>query len=875
MFFITREKRSGWIFKNIMILVIFLQASLYSFAMGENVLEGAESVVLPCHYSGILPERNPTVIWRRYDLKPQTIHVRREDDDLRGQNQRFSGRTSMKSNALDSLDFSLTLRKPHFSDSGTYTCSLRDDREDITLTDVQLQVEVQQVEVKVQEGEESGVLPCKTTAHVEEDDTVEWTRTEPEFMIAYVYQNGSNKAKEQDKFYCERTIMNKEQVKSGDLSLTLKYPTERDSGVYICTFYKKSDVVRQKVILHLVKEKFPPWAKAFLVLFVVLLVFGGLFFPFRQYFKSVYKVEVDSGMKSVTLPCKTIVRLPKDVTVTWKNNTSRLVHLHEGCGKKLEEQHKQYKDRTEMKGNLKFGDFSLILKNPTDRDTDTYTCTISNRWGKILIKKQVLLYVKAGADSFIIAIDIGSGYSSYAFNVKPREEGSETQIKRWGKELGLDTPKTSSCILLDEHGGFVHFGYKAKTAYTNMTREEAEKHHFFEHFKTALDCDDLRNQKIKAANNKSLKALKVFTEVLGYLKDDALETIKAQAKEGEFTASDFTWVLTIPAFWGHPAKRFMTDSATQAGLVTKGTKGKLMVVLESEAALTWCLKLQSDGFITQNHSRDSQDQPAGAAEPDTSCNGLPKSQVAVDMVMKQEETKDLLNNHHRNGKGYVVVDCGDETIDFTVHKVMEGGSLKKLYEAPKNELGGQTVDKKFKLFLKEIFSNGVWDEYEQSFPSEVQKIMYDFICLKQLDEDVQINCPFNLGMLAEEHKEIETFFDSVEGASWDDGSIRISRKKLKSFYDESLQGITKSLGEILKKDLNIGYIVLVGGLAENQILRQHIADQFEHQYKVLCPLRPQEAILKGAVELGRNPKLVESQKKYPAWLNFFFENFKE
>uniref|UniRef100_A0A3B5LL85 Uncharacterized protein n=1 Tax=Xiphophorus couchianus TaxID=32473 RepID=A0A3B5LL85_9TELE len=194
----------------------------------------------------------------------------------------------------------------------------------------------------------------------------------------------------------------------------------------------------------------------------------------------------------------------------------------------------------------------------------------------------------------------------------------ETQIKRWGKELGLDTPKTSSCILLDEHGDFVHFGYKAKTTYTNMTGEEAEKHHFFEHFKTALDCDlagikmnDLRNQKIKAANNKSLKALKVFTEVLGYLKDDAMETIKAQAKEGEFTASDFTWVLTVPAFWGHPAKRFMTDSATQAGLVTKGTKGKLMVVLESEAALTWCLKLQSDDQVTGEHANSMQKSNPG------------------------------------------------------------------------------------------------------------------------------------------------------------------------------------------------------------------------------------------------------------------------
>uniref|UniRef100_A0A3B5L0E0 Uncharacterized protein n=1 Tax=Xiphophorus couchianus TaxID=32473 RepID=A0A3B5L0E0_9TELE len=237
---------------------------------------------------------------------------------------------------------------------------------------------------------------------------------------------------------------------------------------------------------------------------------------------------------------------------------------------------------------------------------------------------------------------------------------------------------------------------------------------------------------------------------------------------------------------------------------------------------------------------------------------------AVDMLMKQEETKDLLNNHHRNGKGYVVVDCGGnyETIDFTVHKVMEGGSLKKLYEAPKNELGGQTVDKKFKVFLKEIFSNGVWDEYEQSFPSEVQKIMYDFICLKQLDEDVQINCPFNLGMLAEEHKEIETFFDSVEGASWDDGSIRISREKLKSFYDESLQGITESLGEILNKDLNIeknlkiDFILLVGGFAESKILQKHINEQFGGEHKILCPVRPQEAILRGAVEFGRNPKIV-------------------
>ncbi|XP_014835231.1 PREDICTED: heat shock 70 kDa protein 12A-like [Poecilia mexicana] len=179
--------------------------------------------------------------------------------------------------------------------------------------------------------------------------------------------------------------------------------------------------------------------------------------------------------------------------------------------------------------------------------------------------------------------------------------------------------------------------------------------------------------------------------------------------------------------------------------------------------------------------------------------------------------------------------------------------------------GGKHVDEKFKQFLGEIFSDGVWNEYEQIFPNEVQKMMYDFIHLKYLDEDVQIRCPGNLVIVAQKQKQIEKLFDSVEGASWDDGSIRISREKLRSFYDESLQRITGKLREILDKNLNIGFIVLVGGLAESQILRQHITDQFGRQYKVLCPLRPQEAILKGAVELGRNPEMVEPQRKRPAW----------
>ncbi|XP_018518220.1 heat shock 70 kDa protein 12A-like [Lates calcarifer] len=426
-------------------------------------------------------------------------------------------------------------------------------------------------------------------------------------------------------------------------------------------------------------------------------------------------------------------------------------------------------------------------------------------------------------DSYIIAIDFGTAYSGYAFSLTPRDKEIDPILKRWGKEHGLDTPKTPTCILFSEDEKFSKFGYEAKTAYINMRGEDATKHYFFEAFKMALYGKTLnKDVTIKAANGKSMKALKVFTEALRYLKEDALETIAANTVGRRFIASDFTWVLTVPAIWDPSAKQFMREAATQAGIVTKGTEDKLVIALEPEAASVWCKKLPAEGFITQNHGGDSLE--------------------------------------HSPGTQYIVVDCGGGTIDITVHEVLDGGALKELHKASGNDLGGQTVDKKFKEFLREIFCHGVWDEYESNYPSEVQRIMYDFAVLKQEDDDAQITCPFNLGTIAQRRQEIEKFFETVEGASWNDGSIKISKQKMKSFFIESLNGITKSLREILDKDFNIQFILLVGGYAESKILRGHINDQFGDQCKVLCPFRAQEAIVKGAVKFGRNPEVVASRK---------------
>ncbi|KAM4561047.1 uncharacterized protein V3H82_015102 isoform 18-T18 [Fundulus diaphanus] len=983
---------------------LHVRASEEFLTVTVEVYKGEESVVLPCQYSKVI-EDLVTVKWGRSGLNPDTVHQRRERDDLRGQNQLFEGRTSMRPDALVSGNFSLTLKEPQLSDSGIYICSIIDEEEETRLLDIQLHVKeifptwavvllvllvllavsggllfhfrhdlISVYKVEVDSGVESVLLPFKTTVRLSEyNTTVTWRNNRNRVVHSNCYKDY-----QQHKQFKGRTEMNIN-YKSRDFSLTLKNPTDRDSGTYSCTVYDywSGKILAEKQVLLKVKVykvEVNSGVKSVLLPFKTTVSLtednttvtwrnndgrmvasnrykddqqhrqyknrtemkknygsgdfsltlknptvrdsgtysctvyddkSGKIRPNKQVLLKVkvYKVEVDSGVESVLLPFKTPVSLTEEVTVTWRNNSGRVVDGYDWWYKNLQ-QHKQYEGRTEMKINVKSRDFSLTLKNPTVRDSGTYTCTVSYRQtGEILAMKQVLLKVKA--DSLIMAIDFGSGFSGYAFNLKPREEGGETQLKRWGKELGLDSPKTPTCLLFDEDRQFLEFGYEAKTAYSNMRREEAEKHYFFEDFKrNILDMYDWW-WTITAANNKEMTRLEVFTEVLRFLKDDALKTIKHHPAGGEISASDFTWVLTVPDSLKDLTKRILTEAAVLAGLVGEDTKDKLVFALESAAALAWCLKPPPDGFITQNHSRTSQDQPPEPAAAGTSCNdpaGGPEpgatkvlletqnqDQVAVhfkkepggtkvlletqnqdqvaepgetrvlletqnqDQVHCKMGTKILLETRNPDRKRYLVVDCGDQIYRITVHEVLEGGALKMLDKDFRRYLG----EKKIKEFLREIFSHGVWREYEENFPSEVLKIMFEFIHLQHLDEDVQISCPDTLRERAQREKDIETFFASVEGASWEDGVIKISRDKLRSFFDDSLQRITERLRDVLNKNSNIGFIVLVGGLAESQMLRQFITDQFGHQYKVLCPLRPQEAVLKGAVELGRNPELVQ------------------
>ncbi|KAM4536230.1 uncharacterized protein PAE49_020881 [Odontesthes bonariensis] len=213
-----------------------------------EVTKVARSVRLPFETPPRLLCQDVSVEWRRSDNT--VIHEYREGRHHRHQDYR----TEMGDDPLTTGDLSLTLKDLHLTDD-VYTCTIYDNGGRVLKQKVVgLRVKVHEMEiVEVPKGETSVELPFRTAA-LSEDVRVEWRHPDSKRTDVLTYENGDIQPDKQDKVYRDRANMEKDPLRTGNLTLTLRDPVRNDNGLYTCTVYKGGDILLQKLMILSVRE---------------------------------------------------------------------------------------------------------------------------------------------------------------------------------------------------------------------------------------------------------------------------------------------------------------------------------------------------------------------------------------------------------------------------------------------------------------------------------------------------------------------------------------------------------------------------------------------------------------------------------------------
>ncbi|KAM9328258.1 uncharacterized protein KZ484_019592 isoform 1-T2 [Pholidichthys leucotaenia] len=279
------------------VLVFVFQHTL---GVSVDVYEGDELVVLPCQVDSSLTVHS-TVVWTR-KYKRYDVHRRLQTgiDDFSKQHMTYRGRTSMREDALQTGDLSLTLKEPSTGDTTTYVCTVTSNGQQLNQTEVFLYVKsgfdrpsrspiwpaliapivillvilvVIGVSYKRIHKKLNGPADCRPVVMmairgdtvvlpfvtVEEQlcdgVTVEWkltTRWKKNIPV-HTYHRGQFHIQGQD--YQGRTQMDHDPLMTGNLSLTLRHVCTDDIGTFICDVYNESrKSLKTKMVLLTVRR---------------------------------------------------------------------------------------------------------------------------------------------------------------------------------------------------------------------------------------------------------------------------------------------------------------------------------------------------------------------------------------------------------------------------------------------------------------------------------------------------------------------------------------------------------------------------------------------------------------------------------------------
>ncbi|XP_052761126.1 heat shock 70 kDa protein 12A-like [Mya arenaria] len=426
----------------------------------------------------------------------------------------------------------------------------------------------------------------------------------------------------------------------------------------------------------------------------------------------------------------------------------------------------------------------------------------------------------------VASIDFGTTYSGWAYSFRHEFEENPAKVnaKTWhgGNFVSLKGP---TCVLIKPDGKTIEaFGYDAETQYADLAAENKHKEwYYFRRFKMKLfDKETLTmSLEIEDEDGKRLKASTVFSLSIRYLKDDLMKT-SSDKLSGDITHKDIHWVITVPAIWSEPAKKFMREAAREAGIPF----GQLSICLEPEAASIYCRHLL------------------------------------------MEKSSDTSVSTFKPGTKYLVLDAGGGTVDITVHEITQEGKLKELLQASGGAWGGTKVDDAFLELFNKIAGVNIIERLKSENMEDYLELIRNFEVKKRdiIDKPgiTVIRIPISLMELAEEMtgKSLKQLLQNSpykESIRQDKDKLKFDTSVLVSIFNTTIENIVGHVGTLFQKTATgCQTVLMVGGFSDSKLLQDKVKVAFNKK-TLIVPPDAGLAVLKGAVVFGHNRREIVSR----------------
>ncbi|GES97263.1 hypothetical protein GLOIN_2v1783295 [Rhizophagus clarus] len=205
---------------------------------------------------------------------------------------------------------------------------------------------------------------------------------------------------------------------------------------------------------------------------------------------------------------------------------------------------------------------------------------------------------------------------------------------------------------------------------------------------------------------------------------------------------------------------------------------------------------------------------------------------------------------------FVVVDCGDNTVDLTTFEVLEDETLGAPKERMGDYCGSGCVDQAFLKFIGEIVGTSAIESVKENHHEQLQYFVQEFckhvkIPFTGIKEDLQQPVEFDLEEILPAIQQYvkEEERSKLEESEW---LIEINFEDIKGMFDPTIDKIIHLIRNQLEKSENeCPAIFLIGGFSESKYLQSRIREEFDEIVpSILVPPRPIASVVNGGILYG-------------------------